>query len=160
MEPLQAAALLIALLVLSTVLGLVWRSRQGRVRAAGGREVIRPVDVGASVAFGDRATLLQFSTELCARCPGTRRLLGQAADARPGVTHVDVDLTHRADLATRYNILQTPTTLILDGSGRVCARVGGAPHRAEIARQLDELTGVFTPSPAPTPLRSRNVHAE
>ncbi|MFC5928913.1 thioredoxin [Cryobacterium melibiosiphilum] len=157
METLPAAALVLALIGASTALGLVWRARQGRVRAAGGSEVIRPADVDASVAFGDRATLLQFSTEFCARCPGTRRLLGEAADARPGVTHVDVDLTHRADLATRFNILQTPTTLILDGTGRVRARVGGAPHRSEIARQLDELTVDARP-PAPlSPLRSRNV---
>ena len=157
MEPLQAVTIVLALLVVSTVLGLLWRARQGRVRAASGGEVIRAADVGASVAFGDRATLLQFSTEFCARCPGTRRLLGQAADARPGVTYVDVDLTHRTDLASRYNILQTPTTLILDGSGRVRARVGGAPHRAEITHQLDQLTGVTTPATVPTPLRSHNV---
>lgn len=160
MEPIQAATVVLALLVVSTVLGLLWRLRQGRVRAAGGAEVIRAADVGASVDFGVRATLLQFSTEFCARCPGTRRLLGQAADTRSGVAHVDVDLTHRAELATRYNIFQTPTTLILDGAGRVRARVGGVPHRAEIDRQLDELTGVTTSSPVPSTLRSRNVRTE
>ncbi|TFD48765.1 thioredoxin [Cryobacterium frigoriphilum] len=164
MDPLLALSLVLALIVASTALGLLWRARQGRVRAAGGAEVVRATDVGSSVAFGDLATLLQFSTELCARCPGTRRLLGQAADARPGVTHVDIDLTHRADLAARYNILQTPTTLILDGSGRVRARVGGAPHRAEIARQLDALDAPAVPAaentPFTSPVRSRNVHAQ
>jgi thiol-disulfide isomerase/thioredoxin len=158
METLPAVALVLALLAASTMIGLVWQSRQGRVRAARGGEVVRAADVGVSAAFGEQATLLQFSTELCARCPGTRRLLGEAADARPGVTHIDVDLTHRADLATRYNILQTPTTLILDGSGRVRARVGGPPYRAALNHQLDEIVAGRTPSPTPSSVRSRSVH--
>jgi len=138
MKPLEAIGLLFALLAATTVLGLVWRARQGRV-ARGTGDIVTPADVATTTAFGPAATLLQFSTELCARCPGTRRLLGTMADSRPGVVHVDVDLTHRADLAKRYSILQTPTTLILDGAGRVRARVGGAPNRADISATLDEI---------------------
>ncbi|WP_105034303.1 TlpA family protein disulfide reductase [Cryobacterium aureum] len=139
MNPLEAIGVLLALLVATTVLGLVWRARQGRVARVSG-DVITPTDVAATAQFGPTATLLQFSTEMCARCPGTRRLLGDVAEQRPGVVHVDVDLTHRADLANRYSILQTPTTLILDGTGRVRARVGGAPNRTEIAATLDAIT--------------------
>lgn len=137
MNPLEAIGLLLALLAGTTVLGLFWRARQGRVTQISG-QIISQADVAAATPFGAAATLLQFSTELCARCPGTRRLLGAVADSRPGVVHVDVDLTHRADLANRYSILQTPTTLILDGAGRVRARVGGAPNRAAIAAALDD----------------------
>jgi thiol-disulfide isomerase/thioredoxin len=138
MNPIEAIGLLLALLAGTTVLGLLWRARQGRVTAVSG-QIIRQADVAATTAFGPTATLLQFSTELCARCPGTRRLLGAVADSRPGVVHVDVDLTHRADLANRFSILQTPTTLILDGAGRVRARVGGAPNRAAIGAVLDDV---------------------
>ncbi|TFD54918.1 thioredoxin [Cryobacterium sp. Hh7] len=154
MNPLEAIGLLLALLAGATVLGLFWRARQGRVTQISG-QIIRPADVAAATPFGAAATLLQFSTELCARCPGTRRLLGAVADSRPGVVHVDVDLTHRADLANRYSILQTPTTLILDGAGRVRARVGGAPNRAAIAAALDN----FEPdSGRSTTLRSSYVN--
>ena len=139
MNPLEAIGLLFALLAVTTVLGLVWRARQGRVASVTGA-IITPADVASPTAFGPAATLVQFSTELCARCPGTRRLLAAVAEQRPGVVHVDVDLTHRADLANRYAVLQTPTTLILDGSGRVQARVGGAPSRADINAALDAIT--------------------
>lgn len=101
--------------------------------------MITPTDVATQAPFGTHATLLQFSTELCARCPGTRKLLADVADSHPGVTHLDVDLTHRADLANRFSILQTPTTLILDGRGRVSARVGGVPNHARISQHLDDL---------------------
>jgi hypothetical protein len=54
---------------------------------------------------------------------------------------VDVDVTARADLADRFNLLQSPTTFILDGNGAVRARIGGAPKataiRAELARILE-----------------------
>lgn len=140
MNPLTALAVVLALVAGATALGVAWRSRQGRIAPVAG-VVLTPTDVASDVPFGDTATLLQFSTELCARCPGTARLLSSVAGSRPGVAHLDVDLTHRADLANRFAILQTPTTLILDGSGRVRARIGGVPHRAGIARHLDDLTG-------------------
>ncbi|WP_104083022.1 thioredoxin family protein [Cryobacterium sp. Y11] len=138
MNPLEAIGLVAALLAATTVLGLLWRARQGRVARVAGT-MISAADVAATIPFGTAATLLQFSTELCARCPGTRRLLRTVADSRPGVVHVDVDLTRRADLANRYKISQTPTTLILDGAGRVCAHVGGVPNRADIVAALDDL---------------------
>jgi thiol-disulfide isomerase/thioredoxin len=140
MNPVSSLAVILALVAGATALGLAWRARQGRIATVSG-EVITPTDVASDMPFGRNATLIQFSTELCARCPGTARLLAGVAGSRPGVTHLDVDLTHRADLANRFKVLQTPTTLILDGAGRVHARIGGVPHRAGIARHLDELTG-------------------
>ena len=143
MNPFGAALVLVALVAVATVLGLVYRSRQGLFRDVADDEatVLTPADVGSQVPFGAAATLVQFSTEFCSRCPGTHRLLTQIADGRPGVAHVDVDLTHRADLASRFGVLQTPTTLVLDGAGRVHARVGGPPHRADVLRHLDHLAG-------------------
>ena len=93
-------------------------------------------DVRTDEPFGDRATLLQFSTEFCAYCPQTRRVLGGIAERTDGVAHVDVDLTHSPDLAHRFNVLQTPTTLLLDGSGVVRARIGGAPKPVELEASL------------------------
>jgi thiol-disulfide isomerase/thioredoxin len=155
MNPLEAIGLLFALLAATTLLGVAWRARQGKVARVTG-DIIRPADVATTLDFGPAATLLQFSTELCARCPGTRRLLDAVAGSRPGVVHVDVDLTHRADLANRYSILQTPTTLILDGSGRVRARVGGAPNRAEINATLDSIA----PAAGTLSAASGSSHAE
>ena len=40
------------------------------------------------------------------------------------------------DLAHRFNVLQTPTTLLLDGSGVVRARIGGAPKPVELEASL------------------------
>jgi thiol-disulfide isomerase/thioredoxin len=135
MNPLAVLAILLGLVAFATVLGIVWKSRTGRVRTASdGNAVHLP-----EVPLAGRATLLQFSTEVCAPCVPTRRVLGQIADSTDGVSHVDLDLTHRPDIAARFNVLQTPTTLILDRTGVIRARIGGAPRQADVRAALETI---------------------
>ncbi|TAM67704.1 MAG: thioredoxin [Microbacteriaceae bacterium] len=140
MNVLLALAIAIGLVAATTVGGLVLRSRTGRVSDAQA-DIVRPADLPSSAEFGSRATLLQFSTEFCSPCRATHRLLGELAAERPGVGHLDVDLTEHPELATRFHILQTPTTLLLDASGTVQARIGGAPRSDELVTRLDNLIG-------------------
>jgi len=128
------------LLVLTVGVGVVLRWRQGRPRRHIPHEVVDPARLGAD-GLGERATLLQFSTELCARCPGVHRTLAAVADRHDGVRHLDVDLTHRPDIAKHFHVLQTPTTLILDRDGVVQTRFGGAPNREVLELELARLTG-------------------
>lgn len=123
---------LVALVVVATAIGLVWKLTQGRVRASTGEAV-------EFAASGARLTLLQFSTEVCAPCAATRLVLAEIAGRTDAVAHVDLDVTHRSDLAARFNVLQTPTTLILDQRGAVRSRIGGAVRRDVIAREVDRL---------------------
>lgn len=109
MSPWTAAAVLVALVALASLLGLVHRARAGRLRAGSGAEVTA-AQLGLDGAFGDRATLVQLSTPTCAQCPGTARLLGGIAEDLDGVVHAEVDLTRHPDVADRFGVLQTPTT--------------------------------------------------
>jgi thiol-disulfide isomerase/thioredoxin len=132
------AALLtvVALVALATVLGLVWRARNGRLRTADGAVRLAAADLGAA-RLGSRATLVQFSTEFCAQCPGTARVLAGIAAEHDGVDHLDVDLTTRPQLARRFDVLQTPTTLLVDGAGRVRGRISGAARPTDVRDALD-----------------------
>lgn len=134
MDPLVVVAVLTGLVVLATALGFAWRSQQGRVRT--GDASLVAID---GVSLGGRATLLQFSTEVCAPCKATARVLGELADTTDAVSHVDLDVTHRPELAARYNVLQTPTTFILDAQGAIRARIGGAVRRDVIVAELDRV---------------------
>jgi thiol-disulfide isomerase/thioredoxin len=116
------------LVVLSTAVGFVITSREGRLTRPTGITVIDHKDLPGASAFGKRATLLQFSSEFCTKCPATRVLLSRIASETPGVEHVDIDLTHSPEIAQKYNILQTPTTFVLDDVGAVAARIGGSPR--------------------------------
>ena len=123
-----------SLVLLATALGFAHRALTGRAR-----RVESAVDLPAGVILGADATLLQFSTEVCSPCRATHTVLDRLAAERDGLTHVDLDITYRGDLASKYNILQTPTTLILDASGTVRARIGGAARRETVIAELDRI---------------------
>ncbi|MFC8682940.1 TlpA family protein disulfide reductase [Microbacterium ureisolvens] len=130
---------LAALLAATVALGVFLNWKQSQARRDVTHEVIEPHRLGAD-GLGEVATLLQFSTELCARCPGVHRTLSAIADDHPGVRHLDVDLTHRPDIAKHFHVLQTPTTLVLDRHGVVQTRFGGAPGRDVLELELNRLT--------------------
>ncbi|MEG3614625.1 thioredoxin family protein [Isoptericola haloaureus] len=132
---------LVALLVVTTVLGLAWRSAQGRVRAtapSGDDDAdARWTDELAAqgVAPGERVTFLQLSAEVCSACRSTARTLGSLAAEEPGVVHLEIDVDDRPDLVRRAQVHRTPTVLVLDGTGAEVARASGGmtPARAREA---------------------------
>lgn len=139
MNPVDALLILTALLAVTLGVGVFARWRQSRPQHHVPNEVVDPERLGAE-RLGDTATLLQFSTEMCSRCPGVHRTLSAVADERDGVLHLDVDLTHRPDIAKHFGVLQTPTTLILDGDGAIQTRFGGIPTRHVVELELARLT--------------------
>lgn len=140
MNGITALGVLLALVTVSTAAGLLWRATTGRARAVRRAGTVRADEVGAA-AFGERATLLQFSTEFCAPCTATARILDQTARSQHGVAHVEVDLAERPELAHRFSVLQTPTTLVLDATGTIRARIGGAARPADVRATLDRILG-------------------
>jgi thiol-disulfide isomerase/thioredoxin len=134
-----------ALLAATIIVGIALRVNSGRARRTAATELVEPHRLGAD-GLGEQATLLQFSTELCARCPGVHRTLSTLASEHEGVRHLDVDLTHRPDIAKHFHVMQTPTTLILDRRGAVQSRIGGVPSRhvveLELARLIEEAAHV------------------
>lgn len=140
MTLLDALIGLAVLLAVTLALGVFLRWRQAQPSRHIVHEVIDPARLGAD-GLGETATLLQFSTEMCSKCPGVHRTLAEIAEAREGVRHLDVDLTHRPDIAKHFHILQTPTTLVLDAEGAVQTRFGGVPTREVIELELTRLAG-------------------
>ncbi|PFG44452.1 thioredoxin [Isoptericola jiangsuensis] len=122
----------LAVVVVVTVLvGLVWRRAQGRVRttaAPAGDEAAgtwRDEVATAGATLGERATFLQLSAQVCSSCRATARTLTAVRDAEPGVVHVEVDVDERPDLVRRARMLRTPTVLVLDATGTEVARASG-----------------------------------
>ena len=126
-----------AVLVVATALGLVWRRRSGRLRVAGADDRVPAELLGASL--GERATLVQFSSAFCRPCVATRHVLGGVAGSVPGVVHVEVDAESHLDLVRRLDVMSTPTTLLLDGAGRVRRRATGVPRREAVLAALADV---------------------
>lgn len=130
--------ILVGVLALATLLGVLYRVRDGKLRT-GSQDTVTAADFGLTEPFTTDITLVQFSTETCSRCPSVKRLLTSISDGNADVSHVDVDLTHRPDIAARFHVLQTPTTLILDSAGVIRTRIGGVPQRAAIEADIDTI---------------------
>jgi thiol-disulfide isomerase/thioredoxin len=148
MEAPAAFSVLLVLVAASTMLGITWQRRTGRVTqiadAADGRRgaIAGPGSFAGLESlgeFGERATLLQFSTEVCAPCAATRRVLAGIAADVPGVSHIEVDVAQAPDLAARFKITQAPTTFLLDADRSLRARIGGAPRVPALTARLDEI---------------------
>ncbi|MFI1100776.1 TlpA family protein disulfide reductase [Streptomyces melanogenes] len=131
--PIVAAVVLVA----ATVFGLARARRDGRLRDGARGDALQLSSDELGTALGERATLVQFSTALCASCPGTRRLLAEVAARTPGVRHVEIDAEARLDLVRRVEVLRTPTVLVLDRAGRVVRRASGPPTRADVASAVE-----------------------
>jgi thiol-disulfide isomerase/thioredoxin len=104
--------------------------------------VVDSVDVvdvaGLGASAGERATLLQFSSAFCAPCRVARRVLGEVAEMVDGVVHVEIDAESHLDLVRRFNVVRTPTVLVLDSDGRVVRRAVGAPRKADVIAALGD----------------------
>lgn len=139
---------LVVVLAAASAAGFALRKRQGRFRpavAAPGQPLspdgmLSAADLGAPL--GTQATLVQFSTEVCAYCGPTRELLTEVAKERDGVAFVEIDAAERMDLTRRLHVLSTPTVLVLDALGGIASRASGPPRRAELLTAVDAVLDV------------------
>lgn len=118
---LTALGIVAALLLCASALGLIWKRRQGRVQT-GSPGVVIPAHL---LAEGSWLTLLQISQPVCSYCQAMRGVLGRVADESEGVAHRDYDVSEVPELIEELGIRQTPTTLLVESSGRVSSRING-----------------------------------
>jgi hypothetical protein len=141
----QRILALAGLVLLAAFVGLLVISKSGQARRIKNGEqvdlsVISATKNGNAVTiFGENATLLQFSSNFCSSCKQTSNLLESIEKAQKGLLHIDQDITDRLDLARTYNILKTPTTLVLNSKGIVISRIVGAPKQATIEAEIERL---------------------
>ena len=157
---------LVVVLVLATGAGFLLRRRQGRFTTVTqtsprdtiaqaspssppSADVLTAADLGAPL--GERATLVQFSTEFCANCPATRRLLTQVAAEQDGVEFVEVDAADRMDLTRRLNVLATPTVLVLRPDGAIASRASGQQRKAEVLTAVGDVLAAAPARPGSRP---------
>jgi hypothetical protein len=134
--------LVVAVLAVATGLGLWWRARNGRYTAVSptvlasaqadtavgpDEDLLSAAELGAP--HGTRATFVQLSSAVCAPCRRMHAVLADLAGSEPGVVHVD--------LVRRFQVLRTPTTLVLDARGVVVGRLSGAADRRQVHAALD-----------------------
>jgi thiol-disulfide isomerase/thioredoxin len=143
---------LVVVLAVACSAGFGMRLRQGRFRSGISRTsaadsaaspasgtVLTAADLRAPL--GERATLVQFSTEVCAYCGPTRELLAEVARGRDGLAFVEIDAAQRLDLTRRLKVFSTPTVLVLAPDGSVARRSSGQPRKAELLAAVGSVLG-------------------
>ena len=145
--PLETRLLIVAAVVLLVIGdGFYWRATTGRAKRVNAGEqidlkLLGAVKNGEAVTkFGKRVTFLQFSSEVCSQCVQTARVFRDLEAHSDDILHIEVDITNRLDLARKFHILQTPTTLVLDHTGRVTSRIGGAAKAQTIQDEIGHFT--------------------
>jgi thiol-disulfide isomerase/thioredoxin len=134
----DSVTLLIFLFIPASAYGVWYQRSRGRIKVTENRtQLITPVKIGAE--FGERATLLQFSSAFCTPCRATKVLLGQVVQDFPGIKHVEIDAESNLELVRELNIKSTPTTLVLDSSGIEISRAVGAPRRSDVVASLNAI---------------------
>jgi hypothetical protein len=154
---------LVVVLAAASAAGFAMRQRQGRFRDAGSKStplvaagaadtgqspssgsvlsasgnVLSAADLGAPL--GTQATLVQFSTEVCAYCGPTRKLLTEVARERDGIAFVEIDAAERMDLTRRLRVLSTPTVLILDALGGITSRASGPMRKTDVLSAVGQV---------------------
>ncbi|WP_449278505.1 thioredoxin family protein [Leucobacter sp. GX24907] len=141
MTPLAALTVIAGLLLLAVATGLLLRFRRGEERRLPDADrALDPGDFGLD-AFGTGATIVQFSTVYCARCPQVRRRIADLLGGRRAVAFAHIDVTHDAPLVAKHELRQTPTVLLLDGAGIPRARFSGTITGAELSQALERVVG-------------------
>jgi hypothetical protein len=150
---------LVVVLAAASAAGFGLRARQGRFRpqrsrstalptgtgpgdsvpGAAANTVLTAADLGAPL--GQRATLVQFSTEFCTYCGPTRELLAEVASGRDGVAFVEIDAADRMDLTRRLRVMSTPTVLVLGADGAIERRSSGRPRKSELLAAVGAVLG-------------------
>jgi thiol-disulfide isomerase/thioredoxin len=140
---LLGVTVLVGVLVVATVVGLVLRARDGRIRTAdtaaapaGGWAL-----AGTAPADGERVLLLQLSSPICTPCRRTAEVLAGWTAERPDVAHREIDVADRPDVARALGVLRTPTVVAFDRAGTELLRVSGVPRVADLETALAPARG-------------------
>lgn len=130
-------ALVLVVVLLTTLAGRVWQRLDGRVTAQGGGD--RDVRAGLGLATDHRGPqAVLFGSATCAPCEVVKGLLRDVEAEREDFRWSYVDAAERLDLADEHAVRRVPTLLLLDEDGAVVARSSGVPDRRELAAALGE----------------------
>jgi thiol-disulfide isomerase/thioredoxin len=128
--------LLVFVLISASGIGIYYQRRAGVIKRKK-RLRLSPAELGSD--YGDRATIVQFSTTFCSSCRAAKALISNVVKDQSDISYLEVDAESNLDLVRRVEIRSTPTTLFLDKQGFEIARATGAPKRDQLIKVISSL---------------------
>lgn len=156
-----AIVILLVALVIGILVGMLFRRREGRIRAVEPASPAGPVAPAttirrvtaqdgadtdtllAAVGVGHVPTVLHFSADWCGPCAAVRRVVGQVVqELGPDygdIIEIELDLDANPVLAKQLGVMSLPTTFIYDSAGAQRFRIAGVPKLADLHQALATL---------------------
>jgi thiol-disulfide isomerase/thioredoxin len=128
--------LLVFVLISASGVGIYYQRRAGVIKRKK-RLRLSPAELGSD--YGDRATIVQFSTTFCSSCRAAKALIKDVVKDQSDIKYLEIDAESNLELVRRVDIKSTPTTLFLDRAGFEIARATGAPKRDQLIKVVASL---------------------
>jgi len=128
--------LLVFVLISASGIGIYYQRRAGVIKRKK-RLRLSPAELGSD--YGDRATIVQFSTTFCSSCRAAKGLIKDVVKDQSDIKYLEIDAESNLELVRRVDIKSTPTTLFLDKDGFEIARATGAPKRDQLIKVVASL---------------------
>ena len=132
----KSLLLLVFVLISASGIGIYYQRRNGVIKRKK-RLRLSPSELGSG--YGDRATIVQFSTTFCSSCRAAKALIKDVVKDQSDIKYLEIDAESNLELVRRVDIKSTPTTLFLDKDGFEIARATGAPKRDQLIKVVASL---------------------
>ena len=132
----ESLSLLVLILLISTVIGLLYRRRNGVITKKRRLHISEAEFAGA---YGSRVTILQFSTTFCSQCRAAKALISDVVKDQSDISYLEIDAESNLALVRKVDVRSTPTTIFLDKGGFEIARATGAPKRDQLQKVIASL---------------------
>ena len=132
----ESMALLGLILLISTAIGFFYRSKNG-VIVKNRRLHISEAEFAGT--YGERITILQFSTTFCSQCRAAKALISDVVKDEKDISYLEIDAESNLALVRKVDVRSTPTTIFLDKDGYEIARATGAPKRDQLQKVIASL---------------------
>jgi thiol-disulfide isomerase/thioredoxin len=132
----ESLSLLVLILLISTLVGLLYRRKNGVIRKKRRLHISEAEFAGA---YGKRVTILQFSTTFCSQCRAAKSLISDVVKDQTDISYLEIDAESNLALVRKVDVRSTPTTIFLDKAGFEIARATGAPKRDQLQKVIASL---------------------
>jgi thiol-disulfide isomerase/thioredoxin len=132
----ESLSLLVLILLISTLIGLLYRSKNGVITKKRRLHISEAEFAGA---YGKRVTILQFSTTFCSQCRAAKSLISDVVKDQSDISYLEIDAESNLALVRKVDVRSTPTTIFLDKAGFEIARATGAPKRDQLQKVIASL---------------------
>ena len=132
----KSSSLLVFILLISTVIGLLYRRRNGVITKKRRLHISEAEFAGR---YGARVTILQFSTTFCSQCRAAKSLISDVVKDEKDISYLEIDAESNLALVRKVDVRSTPTTIFLDKAGYEIARATGAPKRDQLQKVIASL---------------------